>query len=280
MTSLLSPGVGQIYNGQARKGIIIALLGNILLPIVLVRGIIIYLGTLYLSVLFLAVVIILAFYVLVLTDAICQANRFKHDYQLKKYNRWFVYIGVPLTVCALSYVIPGLNVDVDKIRARYMKAYKIPSGSMEPTILIGDHILVDRRMPARNPSRGDIIVFEYPKDETKDFIKRVEAVGGDTVEIRNKELYVNDKLVKESYVVHRESETIPASQNERDNFGPVTVPKGEYFVMGDNRDRAYDSRFWGFVDKSKIKGTARQIYWSWDSKAFAVRWDRIARKIL
>jgi signal peptidase I len=151
---------------------------------------------------------------------------------------------------------------------------------MEPTFLIGDWFLADRRLPARNPTRDDIIVFEYPKNKTIDFIERVVAVGGDTVEIRNKGLYVNNKLVKETHVVHQEPDVITASESHRDNFGPITVPDGSFFVMGDNRDDSADSRFFGFVDKNKIKGTARQVYWSWDHKTSSVRWKRIGKRIL
>lgn len=98
--------------------------------------------------------------------------------------------------------------------------------------------------------------------------------------IKDKELFVNNKPVKESYIVHKEPDVVPASQNPRDNFGPATVPEGSYFMMGDNRDRSYDSRFWGFVEKSKIKGTVKNIYWSWDRKKIEVRWNRIGTKVL
>lgn len=278
--SLLSPGLGQIYNGQARKGVIILILGNYILPLLLLQCITWYLGTLSLPILFAFIALALALYIVMVADAIRQANRLKSEYQPRKYNKWFAYVGILLAITIISIAIPDLGFDSDTIKSNYMQAYKIPSGSMEPTLLIGDRILVDRRVSAKNPSRGTIIIFEYPEDPTKDFVKRVEAVGGETVEIRDKELYVNNKLVKETQVAHLESNIFPASQNPRDNYGPATVPKDAYFVMGDNRDRAYDSRFWGFVDKSKIKGTVRQIYWSWDRKASTVRWNRLGKKIL
>jgi len=139
--------------------------------------------------------------------------------------------------------------------------------------------LTDRSQSARKPNRGDLIVFEYPEDPTKDFIKRVVALGGDTIEIRNKELFVNGKAVSEAYAVHNEANMVPASENPRDNLGSKTIPDGEYFVMGDNRDRSYDSRFWGTVPKSKIKGTVKSIYWSWDKEKFAVRWNRVGVKV-
>jgi len=165
------------------------------------------------------------------------------------------------------------------IKHNYVQAYKLPAASMEPTLLVGDHILVDRSMSARNPKRGDLVIFEFPEDKRKDFVKRVVAVGGDVVAGKDKELYVNNKLVKDSYGVHKEVGVIPASMNPRDNFGPVTVPAGSYFMMGDNRDRSYDSRFWGCVEQSKIKGTVKNIYLSLDYNNNSVRWDRVGKKV-
>lgn len=276
----LTPGLGHIYNGQGRKGFIILVLGNYILPLMLLQCITWYLATLSMPFLFVVAAGALVLYLVMIADAIRQANRLKFEYQPRKYNKWYVYVGIVVAMAIISLAIPSLDFDSDRIKSNYMQAYKIPSGSMEPTLLVGDRILVDRRVSAREPTRGTIIIFEYPEDPTKDFVKRVEAVGGDTVEIRDKELYINNKLVKENQVAHLESNIIPASQNPRDNYGPVTVPKDAFFVMGDNRDRAYDSRFWGFVDKAKIKGTARQIYWSWDRKNSAVRWGRISKRIL
>lgn len=176
------------------------------------------------------------------------------------------------------------------IRAFVVQAFKIPSGSMEPTLQVGDHILVNKfiygvRLPITNttiipvsePERGDIIVFEYPVEPDKDFIKRVVGVPGDVVEIRNKKVYVNGKRVDNYPVKHMEKNVLSGSVNKRDNFGPVTVPENAYFVLGDNRDHSYDSRFWGFVKEAAIKGEAFIIYWSWDSDAFGVRWGRIGK---
>ncbi len=276
----LTPGLGHIYNGQGRKGFIILVLGNYILPLMLLQCITWYLATLSMLFLYAVVAGALVLYLVMIADAIRQANRLKFEYQPHKYNKWYVYVGIVVAMVIISLAIPSLDFDSDRIKSNYMQAYKIPSGSMEPTLLIGDRILVDRRVSARKPTRGTIIIFEYPEDPTKDFVKRVEAVGGDTIEVRNKELYVNNKLVTEAHVAHLETNIIPASENPRDNFGPVTVPKDAYFVMGDNRDRAYDSRFWGFVEKAKIKGTVKQIYWSWDRKNSSVRWGRLGQKVI
>jgi len=164
---------------------------------------------------------------------------------------------------------------------------------MIPTLKIGDHILVNKfiygirlpyfdvvLVPVTRPKRGDIIVFKYPKDEEKDFIKRVIGMPGDTVEIRNKDVYVNGQLLKENYVIHQDGEgPLARIVPERDNFGPISVPIDAYFVMGDNRDQSLDSRFWGFVSFNKIKGMAFIIYWSWDGLDRWVRWDRLGKLI-
>jgi signal peptidase I len=192
------------------------------------------------------------------------------------------------------------------IRTFFVQAYKIPSGSMEPTLLIGDHILVDKfayglRLPDSffgmsipgipwghylfdtGPiHRGDVIVFVFPPDPTKDFIKRVIAVGGDTVAVKNAVVYLNGQPMLDPHAHY----SLPADERTpmsvRDNFGPEKVPPGKIFVMGDNRDRSYDSRFWGFVPIDNVEGRAFLIYWSWNSDGSGlahVRWGRIGEII-
>jgi len=178
------------------------------------------------------------------------------------------------------------------IRAFVVQAFKIPSGSMKDTLLIGDQLLVNKFIygvklpftnltviPVKNPQRGEIIVFKYPEDPGKDFIKRVVALGGDTVEIRNKELYVNGLKQSSEHAVHVDPRVFPREFQPRDNFGPITVPKGKLFVMGDNRDESNDSRYWGYVDIAAVRGRAILIYWSWDSQGFNVRWNRLGQLI-
>lgn len=177
------------------------------------------------------------------------------------------------------------------IRAYVVQAFKIPSGSMIPTLLIGDHILVNKfiygtKIPFTDtkilsfsePGKGDIIVFRYPENPEKDFIKRVVATEGDVIEERNKIVYVNGKPLNEPYVRHYDKFVRPGGFDARDNFDPVTVPEGTLFVMGDNRDQSYDSRYWGFVPLKEIRGKALIIYWSWDPDNW-VRFNRIGRLI-
>jgi len=175
------------------------------------------------------------------------------------------------------------------IRTFIAQAFKIPSGSMESTLLIGDHILVNKFIygvrnpftrelwfPVKKPERGDVVVFIYPLDREKDFIKRVIAVEGDTIQIRDKKVYVNGKLFSGmENIQHTDPRILPGSVQPRDNMGPVTVPKGKIFVMGDNRDQSYDSRFWGFVPLKDLKGEAFTIYWSWNSDKLWPRFERI-----
>jgi len=133
------------------------------------------------------------------------------------------------------------------------------------------------------PQRGDIIVFRFPEDEEKDFIKRIVGGPGDTVQIRNKVVIVNGQPLDDKAFTQRiDPGIIDSTVNPRDNFGPVTVPEGSYFVMGDNRDQSLDSRFWGYVREEKIRGKAFRIYWSWSGQGNWtewVRWERFGKAI-
>lgn len=162
------------------------------------------------------------------------------------------------------------------IRTFVVQAFKIPSGSMLQTLQVGDHILVNKfQFWFTEPQRGDIIVFKYPQDEGRDFIKRVVALPGEKLEVRDKQVYINDKPVAEPYAVHSDPVLLDNPGSLRDNFGPVVVGPGQLFMMGDNRDYSMDSRFWGFLDMKKIRGKAFIIYWSWDHERFRPRWERI-----
>jgi signal peptidase I len=174
------------------------------------------------------------------------------------------------------------------IRTFVIQAYKIPSGSMKPTLQIGDHILVSKfnygvklpflrstLIPIGTPKRGDILVFIYPEDRSKDFIKRLIGLPGDTIEIRDKKILLNGQPLNDGHGVYVDNLVIPGNVQPRDNFGPVKVPEESIFVMGDNRDESYDSRFWGFVKMKDVLGKALVIYWSWNHEDTWVRWNRI-----
>ncbi len=187
------------------------------------------------------------------------------------------------------------------IRTFIIQAFKIPSGSMKSTLLVGDHLLVNKfiygiKMPYidkfilqfKKPVKGDVVVFKYPEDEKMDFIKRVIGIEGDKIEIKDDQLYINDKQIKTTLIGKYSDEEVSNidvyeeiiggkkhkildKSADHENFGPITVPENSIFVMGDNRDNSHDSRKWkntNFVKLEKIKGKALIIYWSWP------HWDR------
>ncbi|MBL4904212.1 MAG: signal peptidase I [Desulfocapsa sp.] len=182
------------------------------------------------------------------------------------------------------------------IRSFIVQAFKIPSGSMLPTLQIGDHLLVNKfiygvkipmtgivLIPWKTPEHDDIVVFRFPRDRSIDYIKRVVGVAGDTIEIKNKQLYVNGEAISKPHAYFTGTDIMKATTGPRDNMGPVKVPEGNIFVMGDNRDNSFDSRFWGFVDLNDVLGKAFILYWSWDlnkplisvDRFSSIRWSRI-----
>jgi len=207
------------------------------------------------------------------------------------------------------------------IRALVVQAFSIPSGSMLPTLLIGDYLLVNKfiygirnpftnkvLIPISRPKRGDVVVFIFPQDPSKDYIKRVVGLPGERVQIVNKKVLINGQPLETPQAVFSDPEVLPPpvrpEEGARDNFGPVLVPPDSYFVLGDNRDHSYDSRFWGFVHLDALRGKAFVIYFSWkgdhslpvylaflkglrglatsftwDTSAFEVRWNRIGKLI-
>jgi signal peptidase I len=189
------------------------------------------------------------------------------------------------------------------MRTFVVQAFKIPTGSMEPNLLIGDHLLVNKfvfaptlssaertLLPTTAIRRGDIVVFKYPEDPERDFIKRVVGLPGETIELRDHQVHVNGRAIEEPYAHY-----LPrpqgmgggeiTSDDVRERYGPVQVPAGSVFVMGDNRDNSQDSRYWGFLPKENIKGKALLIYWSFDGSEGGLnlftqtRWARLLRQI-
>jgi signal peptidase I len=185
------------------------------------------------------------------------------------------------------------------VRTWVVQAFKIPTGSMENNLLIGDHLLVNKfvfgptasavelaLLPVRDVRRGDIVVFKYPDEPERDFIKRVIGLPGETLELRHKKMYINGQPLDEPYVHYLTPAAEGAevtSADVRENYGPVTVPEGQYFMMGDNRDNSQDSRYWGFLPRHYLKGKALMIYWSYDSGAANIfsrtRWNRLFHQI-
>ena len=193
------------------------------------------------------------------------------------------------------------------IRTFVVQAFKIPTGSMEQNLLIGDHLLVNKfilgpqrsavecaLLPLKDIQRRDVVVFKYPEDPERDFIKRVIGLPGDQIELRRKRVYLNGQLLDEPYVYYLEnppplpqeiesSGGLRTSGDPREEYGPVTVPPGHYFVMGDNRDNSQDSRYWGFLPRENVKGRALVIYWSYAAEEGNIlagtRWGRLLHQV-
>lgn len=269
--SFLMLGLGQISCGKIKRGVFIYIAGLLLTPvaiIILTKSIapfnILISGALYVGLFLFAII-----------DAISIARNPENTLRMKPIIGYILLVAIWQADSRIVKPIIAGTVKQD-----FVQAYKIPSGDMKPTLLVGDQILVDKHIyQSSEPNRGDIVIFPFPVNPKQDFIKRVVAIGGDTIEIKEKQVYLNGELLSEPYAVHNDSHVIPADQHPRDYFGPVTVPDDSVFTMGDNRDNSHDSRFWGFVKKDTVKAKIINLYWSWDKEAGKVRWDRIGKPI-
>ena len=184
------------------------------------------------------------------------------------------------------------------VRTFIFQAFQVPSGSMEKTVLIGDHMLVnkfvyaphagnffEKLLPYRAPRRGDVFVFKFPDSPDRDFIKRLVALPGDRVEERDKTVFVNGEPFSEKHTYHTDPHVwpsdpaLPELSRKRDNFGPIEIPPDRFWAMGDNRDNSYDSRFWGPVPRDNIKGRALLVYWSYEAEPDSAEWRGYADKL-
>jgi signal peptidase I len=217
---------------------------------------------------------------LAIVDAIRSAIKSARGRKPKSYNRWSVYVCILVVYSGFTFLLPNPQKDFGDI-----KTFKIPSQSMQPTVEAGDYIACDLTYyRSRPPRRGDIIVFKYPRDETIDYIKRIVGLPGDTIELRQNILYVNDKKIEEPYAVYGGNGDGPKPLPQ--NYGPYFISENEYFVMGDNRDNSSDSRFFGSVGRENIEGKAILVYFSWDmelpllsfpGKLASIRFSRIGK---
>ena len=267
LLSFLTIGLGQTYNGQIKRGTVLYLMGLSFLILSTSAGLCNrpYGGLLVL-------VMGLAFALFVMFDAFRNAVVLKRI-ATKGYNRWYFYV---LIVLINSLVILPLTKSV----AVPLKAYRIPSGSMKPTLLIGDHFVIDKKHYKKEKlKRGDVVVFKWPRNEKKRFIQRIIGLPGNTIEIKDDALYVNHERIELKFVgtysdrelgrAHKYLESLGETKHyildvgkKSENFGPKFVPENAIFVMGDNRDQSLDSRYWGFVSLDKVEGKALYIYWS------------------
>lgn len=265
--SFLAPGLGQLYNGQLKKGIVIILLLELFYFLIIPFFNLQYSfeGT----VCFLLISIFI--YLFSIIDAIVNSIKQK-TYALKKYNKSYIYISVILLSLISSFLF-----DMESYLG--VESFGNPTSAMEPSILVGDYIMADLDYyEYHDPKPGDVIIFDYPPQPQISYIKRCIAVGGQTVEIINKQVFIDGiKFPDSSYTKFidprvfgkQDSKYFHVFQNlgGRDNFGPVKVPENNYFVLGDNRDNSADSRYWGFVPKENIFAKPLFIYFSWNSES-------------
>lgn len=254
--SLIATGLGQVYNGEWKKGVVYFLIES-----AAAMGFILAFRHFGVMVAGIAILVVFNFYVV--GEAVVSA-RSKREYVLQPCNRKWVYI----LLLSLNMV---LGITSDTILSTYFfQSYKISSGSMLPTYQLGDHFIVEKFGSTAEVNRGEVIVFEFPEDVSKDFVKRVIGMPGDTFEIKEKSVYINGQLVEEPFVQHTKYTNEPI----RDDFGPLSLGPDEYFVMGDNREASYDSRWWGPVKRDAILGRVMYIYFPGNLGA-EDWWDRL-----
>lgn len=291
LLGIMVPGLGQVYNGQETKGLLyyvaLSVWGGIFMSsfYYLIKppatfGHIVIIG--------LMALVSLVFWLIIVFEAILSAKRISNNYVLKRFNRWYIYIIIIVIIQLVD-----ISVEAVIVRNTIFKAFKVPAGSMMPTIYVGDHFICDLSYyHLNNPARGDIIIFKWPVNESIFYIKRIIGAPGDTIQIIDDDLYINNEKTELDYIgkyvgddgkgseIYKEtygnsSYQILEQIKKHENYGPVKIPEGEYFVMGDNRDNSNDSRYWGMVKRHQIYGRPVFIYFSWDIKIPA--WKIISR---
>ncbi len=266
LANLLAPPLGHIYTGKPLRGVVLTVVTS-LFGIGAVSLVLWPIG--FITITLMVLVLLIADAVLIV-DSIMVARRFGREYYLKRYNRWYVYLLIFVVVVTLGEVIKSGR------RAYLVQAYPLPAISMAPTLLIGDHILADKVVyRSRSPERFDVVLFKYPEDPQKRMVKRVIGLPGELIEIREKKVFVNGKELAEPYAYFAQAE--PDKPLPPDVYGPFQIPEHGYVLLGDNRNRSYDSRSFGPVDRDKILGRVRLVYFSWYRENSSVRWDRIGK---
>jgi signal peptidase I len=261
--SLVTPGLGQLYNGQILKGISF-FLAFLLIQVVLSLA---RLPSEFMG-LVASLVIAIAIWIFAVAEAFSAAKR-RPGFVLKGYNRWYIYLLIVLLVLGILNFLPASAAKIAS-DAFGFKARKISTGSMEPTLLTGDLIMTDLKYFNKHmPQRRDLVIIQFPQNPSMDSVKRVIALEGDKVEIRKKQVTLNDEALSEPDVIRADPNQDVA---QRDDFGPLVIPQGQCFVMGDNRDTSADSRIWGPLPLGNIKGKPLYVYWAKDK-------SRIGKKL-
>lgn len=252
LLTILETGLGHLYSGNPGRGLILFCIDQLLFLLFIASFLIVKPNALHM-IIGLSAILIFAVYCIV--DAVLAAKRNGENYQPAKHNRWFVYVGFVLVAWLLVHAGTALVVN-----PYLVQAYSMPTSSMEPTLLVGDCILVNKRIYREGePQRGDIIVFRSPLDRNVPYVKRLIGMPGDKVEIIGRTVYINGKASSETYAQYVDPGNIDG------HFGPYQIPTDQYFVLGDNRNNCQDSRFWGCVPRKNLLGKPLVIYWSFET---------------
>jgi signal peptidase I len=266
LMSLFLPGWGQVYNGQLRKGLIFSAIALSMLPPLALA----VLATQSLAPMWLGVCASVLLLLVSVVDAARAAGRLR-PFRPRRVNRAVFYVGYAVVFFTLH------SISSEYTKSHWIRAFRVPSSSMRPSLLGGDYFMADMRAVAR-PNRGELAVLRNPQQPDQQFVKRVVAVAGDQVEIVDKAVRVNGRPLVEPYAIHEDPEVRPGDLDPRDNTA-AEVPVRHVYVLGDNRDNSNDSRWWGPVPQDYLQGTPIEIYWSWDTELGRVRWERIGRRL-
>ena len=273
--TILGPGLPLVYCGYLKAGLLIEVGATLFIfTLLILQGLVPYLPT---TILFFFGVMLLFISFLILNIRFTLiSNRLR---RLRIKNAWVWIVGIIVVTGAIDYIITSI------IESNVVEAYKIPSSSMEPTLIPGDFLMATKGIDAGKLHYGDLVIFKYPLDQDQNYIERLVARGGDIIKIVDKQVYRNGEELTEPYIQHAETLIFPGSdrgrwgRNMRDNMAEIEVPQGKLFVLGDNRDNSADSRFWGFLDEGLVTGKARFIHFSWDSENNRVRWERLGMRL-
>jgi signal peptidase I len=297
--SLLLPGLGHLYSGEPRAASLVYLASFVVLGVAVAAF---FLPLAPFNVM-IGYVLVLAFYLVVCWDAFRRAGQSGPGYELRRYNRWYVYLGVYLISAFLLQSWP-----YDTVKAQVVEAFRIPSGAMEPTVQIGDFLYVAKWPAARRIEQGTPVVFASIEEPGLKVIKRIVGVPGDTLEMRRGVLYRNAERLPEPYVMHVDSlrsedplerrkmrswqvqylAALPDTNRyapDLQDWGPILVPPDSFFALGDNRDASYDSRYYGFIPAAAVIGRPWMLYFSYDTESkdksplSRVRWHRLGRAV-
>jgi len=270
LLTLIWPGLGQLYCGKALRAAVL----NVVSLIILILGILTFVNLDSKPINFLLpVIVLLLWWLWMIVDSAKIARLPRHGFALRAFNRWYIYLLVAIVgELVWGQVLTNLG----------YQAFKLPNKSMEASLLEGDYLFADMNAyHDSDPEVNDLVVFLFPKDGTTKYIKRCAAGPGDTVEFRDRVLFVNGEEVSEpetvQYIRSRQDETVEPTVAESDvharldNFGPFVVPDNNYFMLGDNRDNSYDSRWWGPVPRDLILGRPVRIHWSHELDRIGMR---------